>query len=196
MKDMELGKGLESRQSLGQGKAWEAVSKSLAKGTRLEGLWVAHRQEAGACGVQVSFVSAPGKSVLSGRRGPQPTVVACSFYTPRVCSDSTRLLMASAGESWLPSISWLLLSPKGSSTAASPCCRQTAGHQRTFTSACAGIGHTRVSLSSFHICAQKLHLQLWYRPLREDFTYGRTCAFGNQQQRFQWPLLFYLLHFP
>lgn len=120
--DTELGKGPESRRSLGWGKAevWETVPKSLQTDTGT-GLWVTRAREVGACRVQVSLVGGPRQvSALQVRRGLRSADVAFRFYTPCLCSDGARPLTALAGESWLFSISWVPLSPKGSPTAPSP----------------------------------------------------------------------------
>ena len=160
----------------------------------VKGLPTGERWEPAGCRSHLRVAS--GKSVACGRRGLKSTDVAFRFYTPRLCSDSARPLTALAGESWLFSISWVLLSPKGTPTAPSPWCGQTAGYEQNFTSACIEIGRFCVSLSGFHVCTHKLHLQFWYGLLREDCTPGRSCTFDNQQQRFQQLWLFCLLQFP
>lgn len=168
------GSGEQAVSGVGKSRGMGSSFQVPCKGDTGRGLWVTHRREVEGCRVQVSLVGAPGKTVSCGRKGLKSTDLAFSFYTLRLYSAGTRSFTASAGESWLFSISWVLLSPKGSPMAPSPCCGQTDGYEQTFTSACTGIGHFCVSVPGFHVCAHKLHLQFWYGLLREDFAPGRN----------------------
>ena len=161
---------------------WRDVGSSFqvpCKQTRGEGSGSPMVERWVPAGCRSHWWVASDKSVSCGRRGLKSTMLLSDLH-PQLCSGSGKSPTALAGESWLFSISWVLLSPQSSPTAASPSCRQPAGYEQTFTSACSGIGHFCVCLSGLDVCVHKLHLQFWYRLLREDFTPGRNCTSENQ----------------